>query len=180
MIAYLICLVGMQAKSNDYVFVKSDATPAAMCFLYNTYRYIMEGVIDGSGTFICEKTRKTKLFRSPNDPIPESLKDGKEIPYVRTLRHEKIVFENYINRPQFDVESVYEYRSGKLIPGFLTKNWRFSPEGGEKIIDFSEYQYGPGAIRIYNLPGKFVKRSDYESEKAKLRKDADKDGKRNK
>lgn len=52
----------------------------------------------------------------------------------------------------------YEYRSGRLIPGELDKKGYFIPEIGGKIISLEDYRPGPKAIRIYNLPGKFVKK----------------------
>jgi hypothetical protein len=52
----------------------------------------------------------------------------------------------------------YEYRSGRLIPGELDKKGNFVPELGGKIIPLEDYRPGPNAVRIYNLPGKFVKK----------------------
>jgi hypothetical protein len=51
---------------------------------------------------------------------------------------------------------VYEFRSSRLIKGEIRKDGRFVPEISSKVIDFKEYKYSPSAIRIYNLPGRFV------------------------
>jgi hypothetical protein len=79
----------------------------------------------------------------------------------------------------------YEYRSGRLILGEMTPMGNFVPETGSQVIRFEDYKYKPGAIRIWNLPGYFVRRDllearrkwltehmnenpDYAKEKAKL------------
>jgi hypothetical protein len=58
-----------------------------------------------------------------------------------------------INAP---VQVVYEFRSGRLIKGEIINDGRFVPEIGSEVIDIKDYKYSPGAIRIYNLPGRFV------------------------
>lgn len=57
---------------------------------------------------------------------------------------------------------VYEYRSGVLVPGKLQEYSAFIPEVGGKIIDFKDYKYTPDGPQIYNLPGFFMKKSDYD------------------
>jgi hypothetical protein len=64
-----------------------------------------------------------------------------------------------INKPTRPNEPVYEYRSATLIRGVLDNEGNFIPEIGTKVISIKEFQYGPNALRIYNLPGKFVKKS---------------------
>jgi hypothetical protein len=62
---------------------------------------------------------------------------------------------------------VYEFRTGKLIPGDLGAGY-FEPKPGSKVISFEEYKYdptNPQCLRIYNLPGKFVKKSELKPEK---------------
>ncbi|HZU34600.1 MAG TPA: hypothetical protein VFA18_01755 [Gemmataceae bacterium] len=69
--------------------------------------------------------------------------------------------------PQFDWlyrahrpdEPVYEFRSARLIKGVL-KDGSFVPDKGVKVIDFKDYRYRKGALRIYNLPGHFVKTNE--------------------
>jgi hypothetical protein len=56
-----------------------------------------------------------------------------------------------------DEGEVYEFRSGRLIPGKV-KSGYFQPEVGKKVIAFEDYHYSEKAIEIYNLPGKFVKK----------------------
>jgi hypothetical protein len=59
-------------------------------------------------------------------------------------------------------EAVYEYRrSGLLIKGTLDGDGYFVPEAGSKVITLKEYlqEYDPKkSLRIYNLPGRIVKR----------------------
>jgi hypothetical protein len=63
------------------------------------------------------------------------------------------------------VDFVYEYRAGKLIFGTLGPGY-FAPAVGKKVIPFEEYEYDPvRQFRIYNLPGKFVKKSELKPEK---------------
>lgn len=58
-------------------------------------------------------------------------------------------------------EPVYEYRCGRLIPGILEKE-AFVPDLDGKVIEFKTYRWSPTARRIYNLPGRFVTKLDYE------------------
>jgi hypothetical protein len=50
---------------------------------------------------------------------------------------------------------VYEFRSGKLIPGTIQAWGKFLPEEGGEIIRCSDYRYRPFAPQIWNLPGRF-------------------------
>ena len=59
-----------------------------------------------------------------------------------------------INSPK---GQVYEYRSEQLIPGELDDGGNFIP-ALDRIISFKDYRPGPKAVRIYNLPGQFVKK----------------------
>src|SRR5438132_1206757 len=69
-------------------------------------------------------------------------------------------------------EHVYEYRSGRLILGELDREGNFVPDVGSKVINFKDYRYRPDGIQIYNLPGRFMKKSEAKKEDAK-----NKDGK---
>jgi hypothetical protein len=60
-----------------------------------------------------------------------------------------------INKPLVEKETVYEYRSGMLILGYLNEAWQFVPKPGSQVIEFRDYEYAEDAIRIYNLPGQF-------------------------
>jgi hypothetical protein len=55
-------------------------------------------------------------------------------------------------------KGIYEYRSGRLIPGDIDERGNFVPALGGKVLDFKDYEYSPKAAKIYNLPGKFVKK----------------------
>jgi hypothetical protein len=65
-------------------------------------------------------------------------------------------------------EPVYEYRSGRLIPGNLDDDGNFLPDLGAKVTDFQDYHPVPGARRIFNLPGYFVEKGKKESPPPKL------------
>jgi hypothetical protein len=62
-------------------------------------------------------------------------------------------------------KGVYEFRSGRLIPGDIDDKGNFIPTVGGRIIDFKDYRYGPKAPKIYNLPGKFVKKEKKDGKK---------------
>jgi hypothetical protein len=65
---------------------------------------------------------------------------------------------SYYNLPKGgEKEDVYEYRSGRLLKGTLLKSGTFVPELGSEVLDFKDYQPGPNARRIYNLPGQLRK-----------------------
>jgi hypothetical protein len=57
---------------------------------------------------------------------------------------------------------VYEYRSGRLILGELDEDGNFIPDLRGKILAFKDYRPGKDVPRIYNLPGKFVKKASKE------------------
>jgi hypothetical protein len=57
-------------------------------------------------------------------------------------------------------QSVYEFRSGMLIKGKLDRDGNFIPEVGSTVISFKDYRFSKDAIRIYNLPGTFVEKTD--------------------
>jgi hypothetical protein len=59
-----------------------------------------------------------------------------------------------------DTEPVYEFRSGILIKGKLDGDHNFVPEIGSTIISIKDYRYSKDALRIYNLPGTFVEKTD--------------------
>jgi hypothetical protein len=59
-------------------------------------------------------------------------------------------------------EKVYEFRSGMLIKGILERNGNFVPDLDSKVMPFAEYRPNERTLRIYNLPGRFVKRAGNE------------------
>jgi hypothetical protein len=50
---------------------------------------------------------------------------------------------------------VYEFRAGRLVKGVLRQDGHFVPDVGSKVIRFDDYKYDPGAVPIWNLPGRF-------------------------
>jgi len=63
------------------------------------------------------------------------------------------------------LKSIYEFRSGRLILGDMDEAGNFIPRVGEKVIDFKDYRYDPKGSKIYNLPGKFVRKGEKEEKK---------------
>ena len=72
------------------------------------------------------------------------------------LEAESVNFQDINTRIPGSTEEVYEFRSGKLVPGLLAYPGRFVPTAGGKIISIDEYTPKKGATRIYNLPGEFL------------------------
>jgi hypothetical protein len=62
-----------------------------------------------------------------------------------------------LNLPhKYPHEPVYEYRSGRLVPGKLDNHGIFFPDVGDTVNDFQDYRVVPSARRIFNLPGLFL------------------------
>jgi hypothetical protein len=61
-------------------------------------------------------------------------------------------------------ERVYEFRSERLILGELDEKGNFVPDVGSKVIEFKNYLYKKGAVRIYNLPGYYLKKGEKKRE----------------
>ncbi len=59
----------------------------------------------------------------------------------------------------------YEFRSSRLILGELDKEGNFIPKLDSKVIEFKDYRFSKTGTRIYNLPGKFVKKKDKDAKK---------------
>jgi hypothetical protein len=130
--------------SVEYVFQQD--LKLTVGFLRRGYVHI--GRLDAEGNFI-EDRRMTPILH-PKLPRISGLARQIE------MEEEFLASISIINDPKQVNEIVYEYRSGRLIKGNLTDEGSFVPTVGERTILFTDYQYRPGAIRIYNLPGKFI------------------------
>lgn len=98
--------------------------------------------------------------------------DLKTKPWLNTPLHLNWEYKlDAINTPSVRSEAVYEYHAGILVEGSLrgVTSWEdlmtatppvgtFIAKVGGKVIDFKEYRYDPQSLRIYNLPGEFVKK----------------------
>ena len=93
------------------------------------------GKLDSAGNFIPHKPWYQFTKGQPLSMVP-----------VTTL----------LNAP--DQKGVYEFRSGRLIPGDIDEKSNFVPTLGGRIVDFKDYRYSPSAPKIYNLPGKFARK----------------------
>jgi hypothetical protein len=133
-----------QAKVVEYEF-RQDLT-----FYYLLVRGDTEvfGNVDAAGNFLAE--RRIGVYRrgQPLSAIPPS----RPLNLPTKLPH----------------EPVYEYRSGRLVPGNLDDDGNFLPDLGAKVTDFQDYHPVPGARRIFNLPGYFVEKGKKESPPPKL------------
>jgi hypothetical protein len=131
----LACSPPDPSGDSDYVFV-----PIA-------HRYVVIlhgkresfGTLDAAGNFV---------------PNPKLLNIERQ-PYSGPMRPGQLV-----NFPDLRHPNVFEYRSGRLIPGRLDDQGNFIPKLGGKIISLKDYHYSKSAPRIWNLPGHFVKKKD--------------------
>jgi hypothetical protein len=102
------------------------------------------GHFDGAGNFLPDVGRRAL----PKDGVPVS-----GFPVAR-----------YSNFPVGGKnETVYEYRSGRLIQGILNNDGDFVPDLNAKISPFPEYKYHSRSLRIYNLPGRFRPKGEVKS-----------------
>jgi hypothetical protein len=91
------------------------------------------GTLDSKGNFIPDLTTLNSTFGSIGGP--------------------RLLIE-----PKIPNETVYEFRSGILIPMIIDVKGRLVPEVGGRIIDFKDYRFLPSGRRVYNLPGRFVQK----------------------
>jgi hypothetical protein len=130
----IACIFQIVCDTRNYTYIPDAEKPVA--FVRGNYSYV--GWLDIYGNFIQLDRIKSPASRSwPAFPrwIGRSWKKG------------------------LADDIVYEYKSDKLVKGFLDKDGLFVPELDAEIVDFRDYKYSPFAIRIYNLPGTFEIRS---------------------
>lgn len=147
--------------NNEYYLVLSPQSNVKQ-FYYDSHAMVVnEGYLSSSGNFVCTKN----IFTKYNDRPPDAFSGNKftELPRIvsKPLKDRKPFSEGCYNKPLFNLEPVYEFRSGKLIPGILNANGVFTPDDTLPIIDISKYIYSKTARRVYNLPGKFVTAAEY-------------------
>ncbi len=116
---------------DDYVFVPDTDRCVEICHDLTT----SIGKLDAAGNFLPDDINKPRGHRRSAET--RSIK-------ILNAKPEK---------------NVYEFRSGRLIKGELNRNGYFIPEIGSKVIDFKDYHYRPDVPRIWNLPGRFEKRT---------------------
>lgn len=119
---------------GDYVFVPGMKGPVALLH----EGYVIPGNLDAAGTF---------------------LPDPKCLPYKWGEGRSAGRAYRVINCLP---GTAYEYRSGRLILGFIDQEGTFIPDLGSKVISIKDYKPGGNAAPIYNLPGKFVKKGEEE------------------
>jgi hypothetical protein len=83
-----------------------------------------------------------------------------QLPWHPQTRNRQPSPVEIINRPRRPTEPVFEYRNRLLIPGTLRDNGDFVPDKGALVGRFEDYHYSETAPRIYNLPGRFVRKED--------------------
>ncbi len=129
-----LCLsvpVDTSPDRGEYVFVKD--TQRYVALVRGETQSI--GKLDAAGNFL-------------PDPRWFNLKRGQPLPKAPPF--------TVINAPP--QKGVYEYRSGMLIKGDLDEKGNFLPDIGSEVVSFKDYRYREDGPRIYNLPGKFVRK----------------------
>jgi hypothetical protein len=147
-IAITICLVPC-GHFTQYRFVEDQNRYVGIVreYIYFSGRLKMSdanlfnGVLHERGTLI-GKLRETGDFD--------------EYAVIREGESAAVHFE-IICKPQVIPVDAYELRSGRLLRGQIDKLGNFVPLVKSRTIKFSDYNYSPGAIPIWNLPGRFVK-----------------------
>lgn len=134
-----------EAGASEYVFVP-DTDRLVAIERVTPESTTLIGRLDIAGNFLEDPPPD----KAPPGPPPDPAKRGIPVinaPYV-TAVGERV--------PQ----AAYEYRSGRLVKGVIDPNGNFVPEPGSKVIAFADYRYTPGGLPIWNLPGRFVKKSE--------------------
>lgn len=140
----IISMVGPSAMNacvlnqDEYEFVKD--TERWVVLIQGDKHSI--GKLDGSGNFLPDKRWLRQKPEQMASMVPPSI---------------------LINSP--GQKGVYEFRSGRLIPGDIDESANFVPTVGGRIIDFKDFRYSPKAPKIYNLPGKFVRKEKKDGKK---------------
>jgi len=115
---------------------------------------IFVGKLDEDGTFVFDPSK------TPLDP--KEMEAAKlDVPIINVPQTEPIRKNHdgvYVTVTP--PESVMEFRSGWLIRGKLTAEGDFVPDAYGKVTEFRSQWTGPGGVRIYNLPGRFVEVPD--------------------
>ena len=76
-----------------------------------------------------------------------------------------------ISMPYTNISSwypVYQLEDGELVPGRQDDGGGFKRDPGKKVIRFEDYVPGPGVMRIWNLPGYFMRRDELKKRQAWL------------
>jgi hypothetical protein len=123
------------ADKDEYEFVQD--TDRLVGILRGKWMII--GRLDKNGNFIPKADGSFQVLRKDQ---PASSIDPFEIINSRVERR----------------ETVLEFRSGSLIKGVLETDGNFVPDLNSKVLAFKDYHYSEDSIRIYNLPGSFVKK----------------------
>ena len=134
-------------SQDNYVFVEDISQTCVMGTVISHKFVLYYGNLDKAGNFLFSRhvLPTTHLDRMPS------------------------LLSNRIRRPFFAIQQnkpVYEYRSGRLVPGVLSVTnhydvYNFIPDVGGTIITFKDYTYHPNQRQIYNLPGEFMKESEF-------------------
>jgi hypothetical protein len=136
---WMVLATGMVCAVASHPISRSESPIDEYVFLEDTERKVglyrngsvLVGKLDRKGNFLQEK-------RCADDTDPGVRECKKLIGYTEPT-------------------SAYEFRSGRLIDGFMQPSGIFVPSAGSKVIPFSDYRYQPGSPPIWNLPGEFKK-----------------------
>ncbi len=136
-----LCPILVAVFSQSLLFCHIDTDPPGVAvYVPDTSRWVAMlqgdgfsiGKLDAEGNFLPDE-RWFNIRGGVSGPLP---------PY------------SVINPPS--CKKVYEFRSGRLIPGQLVERGTFVPDLDGKIIALKDYRPSKDAPPIYNLPGQFV------------------------
>jgi hypothetical protein len=114
--------------------------------------------------FVLDTNRWVVVPHGKSDSLGKLDKEGNFHPDPRWINVREGSYPSHavLNFPS---GKAYEYRSGRLVLGELDEEGNFIPKLYSKVIDFKDYRFSETATRIYNLPGKFVKKKDKDAKK---------------
>jgi hypothetical protein len=153
--AICCCVVGLMimATCNDF-----DGGPAPIAA--EEYEYVFQldltpllGIVRDGKCWLGHLNDSGDFVPDHSEHLPQGFKAGQPFSSVSLF--------TFLNFPKIITgESVFEFRSGRLIKGVLHQDGRFVPDVDSKVIDLKDYlkdyRPGPGEVRIYNLPGRLA------------------------
>jgi hypothetical protein len=129
-----------------------------ICAIYSTVLSLI--VYEGCFTYDFRPDYRSEFSHKIGDYlcIGKIDRKGAFIPnYDKTIRGDRKIFDpEPLVKARWSNELVYEYRTGYLIPMFISGDNRLIPDINSRIIRYEQYRHSMLARRIYNMPGQLI------------------------